>query len=214
MTRTRKNYVPALLAVALVAVVAVGCASSTKFTSTWKEPGAGPIDVTGQKVAVFVISPHDSVRRSGETLMAKEITERGAQGVAGYTLMSPEEVKDVEIAKAKLEEGNFDAVLTIHAVDSKQETTWTPGTSYAAWPGYYGSWGGYWGYGWGMAYDPGYMRTDTIVSVETMIYDVESGEPIWAGRSETTNPDELSKAISDLADELGDELVKSGLLTQ
>ena len=53
---------------------------------------------------------------------------------------------------------------------------------------YYGSFYGYWGYGWGAVYDPGYLRTDTVVMVETLIYSVTQDKLVWAGHSKTTNP--------------------------
>lgn len=194
----------------LFVVFLAGC-SSTKYVATWKEPGVGPTTLSGKKIAVFVISPQEALRRASETAMARQITSRNAEGVAGYTLMSADEARSQEVAAAKLRDLGFDAILSLHAVDKSQETTYTPGTTWVT-PGYYGSWGSYWGHGWGMAYEPGYLRTTTIVTVETLIHDVATGKLIWAGRSETANPSKIEDSIKELASELEKELVRSGLL--
>ena len=55
------------------------------------------------------------------------------------------------------------------------------------WGGYGGFYGGFYGYGWGAAYSPGYLRTDTIVHVETLVYDLNQNKLVWAGQSKTRN---------------------------
>lgn len=210
--RSRSWSVPlGSIVVGLVVVAALGCGSTTHFVSTWKEPSAGPAELAGQKVAVFAISPQESLRRAAEGAMAREISTRGAEGVAGYTVMTTEEARDLETAARKLEEDGFDAVVTLQAVGQRDETYYQPGTMWMS-PGYYGTWGGYWGTGWSTVYDPGYLVNETIVTVETMIYDLPSGELIWAGRSETTDPSKVDAFVEDLASALDDELVKTGLL--
>ena len=37
-------------------------------------------------------------------------------------------------------------------------------------------------------YSPSYLRTDTIVNVETLVYDLKADKLVWAGKSESKNP--------------------------
>ena len=78
-------------------------------------------------------------------------------------------------------------VVVLRAAGAKKEVSYSP--AYWSAP-YYGSFwgGGYYGYGWNSVYDPGYLRTDTIVRVETLVYDLKADKLLWAGMSESTNP--------------------------
>lgn len=199
---------PAVLV--LLAATALGCASTTRFVSTWQEPTAQAGALAGKKVAVFTISDNQAMRRVTESVMAREITERGAQGVAGNTLMSAEETRDQAAAAAKLRQGGFGAVVTMRGVGTRERTNYNPGTLWID-PGYQ-SWGGYWTASWAHVYTPGYMAMEMTVMIETLIYDLETGQLLWAGRSDTTDPSSVEQMIEQLASELDGELAKSGLL--
>jgi hypothetical protein len=197
--------------VVIATALAFGCAS-TSFVSSWKAPLDGPIEFDGKRVAAIIMSADESIRRAGETALAREISARGAQGVPSYTIIPGEAAKDKDAAKKKLQEANVDGAVLMRVVSSEQEISYSPGTSwYGAYP-YYGSFGGYWGYGWGMAYDPGYLRTDKIVMVETLVYSVAQDKLLWAGQSKTTNPSNVQKFVVELADGAAKEMRKAGFI--
>ena len=81
------------------------------------------------------------------------------------------------------------------------------------WGGAGGFYGGFYGYGWGGAYGGSTIRTDTIVYVETLVYDLTSDELLWAGQSSTMNPSKADKMVKELVDEAAKEMRKQGLLT-
>ncbi len=195
----------------ILASIAAGCAT-TSFVSSWKAPLDGPIEFDNKRVAAVVVSADQATRRAGETALAREISARGAQGVPSYTILDGEAVKDKDAAKKKLQDSNIDGAVIMRMVSKDQELSYSPGTSwYAPYP-YYGSFGGYWGYGWGMAYDPGYLRTDTVVMVETLVYSVAQDKLLWAGQSKTTNPSNIQKFIADLSDGAAKEMRKAGFI--
>ena len=82
----------------VVAVGAFGCAT-TRFKSTWRDPAAQPITLRGQKVAAFMLSQNESMRRSGEDILARELTARGVQGIAGYQLTGGQPIQDSEVLR-------------------------------------------------------------------------------------------------------------------
>jgi hypothetical protein len=195
----------------MVAVTAVGCAS-TSFVSSWQAPVEGTIQFDNKRVAAVVVSADETTRRAGETALAREISARGAQGVPSYTLLSEEDAKDKDAAKKKLQDAKIEGAVIMRAISNEQEISYSPGTGwYGAYP-YYGSFYGYWGYGWGMAYDPGYLRTDRVVLVETLVYSLAQDKLLWAGKSKTTNPENLQKFISELADAAAKEMRKAGFV--
>ena len=74
-------------------------------------------------------------------------------------------------------------------------------------------WGGYYGYGWGGAWGGGTdIRTNTIVTVETLVYSLKQNKLIWAGQSTTTNPSLVDSFVRELAEAAAREMKKAGLL--
>ena len=195
----------------LAAASALGCAS-TSFQSTWKAPEAGPLNFKGKKVAALVISKEEGVRYGAEDALAREITKHGAVGVPAYGAIPKELTQDKEKAKEFLAKAGVVGVVAMRVVGKDQEISSSPATYYAS-PYYSTFWGGgYYGYGWSGIYDPGYVRTDTIVSVETLVYSLEQDKLVWAGRSETTNPSKVGPFIQELTAKAASEMKKQGLI--
>ena len=190
---------------------AVGCAATT-FNSTWKAPGAEPLNFKGKKVAALIVSKEESIRYGAEEALAREITAQGAEGVAAYRIVPKEVIEDKDKAREYLEKADVVGVVAMRAVGKEQQITSSPRTYWGA-PYYASFWGpGYWGWGWSAVYDPGYLRTDTIVSVETLIYDLPQNKLVWAGRSQTTNPSRVGPFIKELVGKAASELKKEGLI--
>ena len=79
---------------------------------------------------------------------------------------------------------------------------------------YAGGWGPYYGYGWSAAYSPGYVVTDTIVRVETLVFDLKQNKLVWAGQSETTNPENLHQFMRDLVKAVGADMRRKGVIAE
>jgi hypothetical protein len=93
-------------------------------------------------------------------------------------------------------------------VDAKTVRTYTPDT-WTTTP--YGTLWGYYGYGWSSMYVPGRVDTDTVVSIETLIFSVPRNQLLWAGVSESRNPKDARRLIADLVKTIAKELQKQGL---
>ena len=109
---------PASIAVWLcAAAAAAGCASpATLFQATWRDPGAAPVVLTGQKVVALVMSADEPQRRRAEDALAGEITARGARGVAAWTLLPAADVPDEAKARAALAAAGAAGVVTMQVV--------------------------------------------------------------------------------------------------
>jgi len=204
--------------VALAAVAAGACASTT-FNSTWKAPDAGPQNMQGKKVVAFVMTPDESVRYGAEDVLAQELTKRGVVGVAGYSVVPKELTKDKEKAKEFLEKAGVKGAVAMRVVGKDKELSGSAGGYSPVGIGYWGSpvytsfyGGGFYGYGWGGVYMPGYLKTDTIVSVETLVYNLETDKLVWAARSETTNPEKVGPFIRELTAKAAAQMKKDGLI--
>jgi hypothetical protein len=209
-----------LLGAASVALLLAGCATTT-FTSTWKAPDAQPLQFKpGDKVIALVLAQSTSLRRAGEANLADELDKRGLKGVPAYTLLPDEEIRDEGKAQVAFNASGAAGIIVMRPQGQEQKVSSTPSTYYGA--GYYGSpyygslWGGgYYGHGWGGGfYDPGTIRTDTYVSIETVIYDLRQNKLVWAGQTKTMNPADVESFVSELAEAISRELRASGMVAQ
>jgi hypothetical protein len=203
------NLAARALIVTAVVIVATACAT-TSFQSTWKAPDAKPVVLSGQKVVAFVLTKNAAARRSAEDALAREISAGGAQGIASYTLIPDAGATDEAKAKAQVEAAGAEGVVVMRPVDSSKEVV---ATSTYSGPMYGPYWGGYYGYGWGGAYGGGVdVRTNTIITVETLVYSIPQNKLIWAGQSNTTNPSKVDAFVKELATAARREMKKAGLL--
>ena len=196
---------------AVAALCAAACATTT-FQSSWRAPGSTPLNFKGKKVAALIVSKEEGVRYGAEDALAREITKQGAIGVPAYGQIPKELTQDKEKAKEFLDKAGVVGVVVMRVLGKDQEISSSP-ASYYAMPYYSSFWGGgYYGYGWGAVYSPGYTRTDTIVTVEILVYSLEQDKLVWAGRSQTTNPEKVGPFIQELTSKAAAEMKKQGLI--
>jgi hypothetical protein len=193
-------------------LVVSGCTSA--FVSTWKAPDAEPFQLQGSKVAAIVMMRNEASRRAAEDALAREITARGAEGVPMYQILPDARPQNEAEARAALEKRGMAGAIVMRPVSIDKEIRSTP-TTYS---GYYGSyWGGYYGHGWGtpwgMGVSTGEIRTDTIVTIETLIYSLRQNKLVWGAQSRTTNPRNVDKVVHQLAEDAAKELAKQGLIS-
>ena len=194
---------------ALVLFAAVLAGAQSTFISTWKSTTAGPVSFTGRKVAALVIVDDESLRMSAEEALAREITTRGPTGVAAYRLIPREELTDKEKAKAWFDKAEIQGAVVLRLVATDTQKVY----SAVIWGGgYYANAWDYYGYGWATAYPIGKGRNETTITVETVLYDLATANPIWAGVSRTTNPKDVASFMKQLAAEVVESLEKEGLV--
>jgi hypothetical protein len=134
------------------------------------------------------------------------------EGIPAYNLIPPNETRDKEKAKTLFNAAGIAGVVVLRAVGTEKEITSSPGYWSSANYGSFWGGGGYYGYGWGAVYEPGYLRTDTIVTVETLVYDLKADKLVWAGLSQSTNPSKVETLIKELVAAAAAEMKKQGLI--
>jgi len=183
--------------------------TKAKFSSTWKAPGAAGVTYAGKKVLGLIVSDDLSLRMSAEEALARELTARGAQGVAAYRVIPREEIRNVDSAKRWFEQSGAAGVVVMRVVDLSKEkiptsVIWTGAT--------YGSLWDYYPYAWGSAIAIGPGRTETRVVVETLIFDVPGNRLLWAGTSETVNPKDAQATVKGIVVSAAEQMKKDGLI--
>jgi hypothetical protein len=195
-----------------VATLMLTACASTTFSSTWRAPDAQGVDPTGKKVAAVYMSTNESSRRAAEDILARKLTEHGAQGVPSYTLIETSVASDVDRTKKQLSEAGVDGVVIMRVLGEKERTRVTyTGAPYGYAP-YYRTWSGYWGFGWGAPYSPAEVTTTTELAIETLVYSLTRNELLWAGTSRTTDPGKISKLVDEIADSAAKEMTRQGVL--
>jgi len=188
--------------------VSLGACATTEFKSVWKDPSVQHLEFQGKRVATFVVTKDVARRRAAEDALANELQKRGVRAAPGYQLIPDENLTNKEAIRQRLEAMGIEGAVVMRIVDRRQEVSYVPPSG-----PYYGSFYGYWDYGWAATASPGYMRSDTIVSVETLVYSVPQDKLLWGGVSETTDPGKLDKFVREVVDATAKEMKKAGLIS-
>jgi len=202
----RQSMITLVLATLLVGAVA----AKARFTSTWKAPGAQGVSFAGKKVVGLIVHDDMNLRMSAEEALARELANRGLQGVAAYRLIPKEEIRDPKLVKAWFERAGAAGVVMMRLIDLSKEkipsaVVWQSAT-------YYNSLWSYYPYSWGAVYEIVPARTEVKFVVETIIFDVAAGHMVWAGTSESTNPKGVQTLVKDIVEAAGAEMKKDGLV--
>ena len=126
-------------------------------------------------------------------------------------------IQDQEKSRALMEKAGVVGVVSMRVVGNEQRITSTP-SSFWVGPPHSAFWGppgwgrpGYWGWGWGFASAP-MIQTDTVVSVETLIFDLTRDKLVWVATSRTTNPSNVPSFIRELSRAAAGALRRQGLI--
>ena len=184
-----------------LALLLGACAPNTEVIDSWKDPNIGPQKY--KKVLAVFISQDPSLRRAGEDQLAKRLPNL----VPSYSSLPEGATRDKDQARAWIQKNGFDGVVIMRPVKVDKETTYVPGSTYVV-PAGYGSMYGYWGTGWGYAYDPGYVRQDQVVMVETNVYNVSNAKLVWASRTKSYNPESVRQLVDEIVDQTAAEMKK------
>ena len=168
-----------------------------------KIPTAQPIQF--RKTVTVFVTKDEAMRRSVEDQLAARFTG----GVPSYTIIRTIDPDNHEAILDRLRETGFDGAVIMRVVDVTTQPAYVPGSYWYATPY---TFNGYWNAAWAYPYDPGYVVTDRIVSVETQVYSLAEDKLIFAARSETTNPASARKLTSSIMRHITADMKKKGLL--
>lgn len=193
------------------AALCVSACGTTTFTSTWKAPDAQRVDPVGKSIAALVISPDKKQRRDAEVYLTHELTIRGMRGVAAYTLIGLDH-PTVDYARTRFKEAGVEGVVILRLVAHDQHTIVDPGgfsgSAYGTFGSYYSS------YGMELTYSTGSVQTDSVVTLETLIYSLTQDKLLWAGTSRTSNPEGVQSLIAEVAEGVSSEVANQGLVAR
>ena len=175
-------------------LVLLGACSSTMLVENWSDP-----DYQGpplKKILVIGMIKSDAKRHAFEDEFSSLITQGNRKGIASHTLLpNLEKSGNKEQVLAAVEKAGADGVMivTTHGLINQQRVT--PATfSYSPNAGMYG----YYNTSHAVTYNPGYTVTDTLLRIDTKLFNVASEKMIWSGKTESFNPTSSREVIGDL----------------
>jgi hypothetical protein len=193
----RMKYGVGLAVIAAVAASSgiTGCYHATELGSTWHDRKTQSLEFH-KTVAIFM-SSDQALRRTVEDHLAA----RYPNAVPSYTIFP--DFQDPTAALAQLQQSGYDGAILMRVTDVET-------TNYV--PGYDDGYPVTWGSSWGHPYDPSYVVSDRIVSVETQIFALDENKLVFTASSETTNPANMGKLTDSVMRHVMDRLKKDGLI--
>jgi hypothetical protein len=153
-----------------------------------------------------------TVRRSYEEKLVQELKKKGVNAVPSAAIMPGDELPDKESVRTAIQGKGFDSVLVTRIIGVEKETRYIPPRTYVI-PdrNYYGFYDYYYR-SYQVVQQPGYLEEETIVSLETNIYDVNTEKLVWAITSESFNPNKAAEVIKPLSKLIVDKLRKDKMI--
>lgn len=203
------------LALALIGLTLLAC-SSTNMTGSWTNSDfKGPI----KKVYVVGIAKSEMNRRVFEDAFSNQFFSQGVSSDASYRDINFSNELTKELLAQKMAERGCDSVVLTRVIGQRKETVTTsvydsvysPGPYYGGYgrynrPGHYGSWGSYYGHPYAAFYEPTITTERVILTVESVMYDLETEQLIWSAQFATAFDGSIDKIIEKYVKEVTKDL--------
>lgn len=193
---------------ALFVLLLTACASPEIVTGSWKDSDYHR-KIT--KVLVIGLSKNRTRRRAFEDTLVTRFRQAGVEAVPSYQLVPLHEPLDKEAVKEEvrlaIQGKDFNTVLVSHLIGVDKRTTYIPPTSHLEYGFYHNVVTAY-----SIVYTPGYLAHDTVVSLETNLYDTRSEKLVWSMTSHSFNPSDAMDVIKPLSRKIIGSLSARGLL--
>ena len=199
-----------ILATYIFGILAISSCSSTKVTSTWREPNKAISLNKLNKVLVVALFQNETSRRKAEDQMVSYFY---GKGVASYNYLDKNiSTKNENAIREKIKNDGFDGAVTMRLLDVDKEEVYSRG-NISMYPSYYRNFSGYYFRNWGYFSDPGYYSTTKTYTVETNVFSIKEDKIIWSGITKTTDPSGVTKMTDEIGKAVFNEMVKEGFIS-
>jgi hypothetical protein len=203
----RRTLLAALASLALAGSAHAG----TKVLDSWADAQYGKLKF--KNVLAIVATKDASLRRTAEDEICRNVVKTAC--TRGYTILSEADAGDKDKAIAKIKEGGFDGVILLRALGGDGGMTREAGAERPTYYWTFYTYYGYWGASWGVPYvaaNTSYTKAQTFMTLETNIYDLSTDKLVWAGSTQTKNPDSARELVKDATKAVRKDLKAKGLV--
>ncbi|RXK83252.1 hypothetical protein [Filimonas effusa] len=191
-----------ILPVMALALLAQGCGSSSRITTSWKDTEASMPALKKVLVLGLFMDKDRVLRLKTEQELAASLKALGYDAITAAEEYGPKSFQNMkeEQALQKLKSINVDGIVTVTLLDKNKEKYYVPGNvSYAPYPIMRRGFWGYYSYYYPRVYDPGYYQTSTTYFFETSLYTVNGNRLLYSAQSEAFDPSSVSSLANDYA---------------
>lgn len=205
-----------LMGLALLGLLATAC-SSTTVKNSWVKPGYSD---KIENVYLIGIAKEEDYRRIFEETFKRQLSGQGVRAVTSHNDLPKDQENSRENIIKAMSANSCDSVLLTKLVRKRTEagtkgqginvvkTTPVP-LYYDPW---YNSWGSYYNQGYSVVnIQPTTPGTTTLI-IESVLYDLKTGERIWAAQLETVEEIDPIKMIRDYVEAVTRNLEGKGLI--
>ena len=193
-----RTWLPVLLLVALT-----GC-STTKLTDSWQAPGFQRKSM--DKVLVVAMTANPTSRILFEEGFRKALQSKGIQATASHTAIG-DAMPNRETVTAYVQKHRIGFVI-VSDYAGTTVTKWAVPESvrtYYTGP-YYPTYSGYWSGNTITMTRESYVEQKRTTMLSTSIFDVNTEDLVWVGRSKSFNVDSIADDANDLANQIVSEI--------
>ncbi|HEX7977043.1 MAG TPA: hypothetical protein VF461_00465 [Gemmatimonadaceae bacterium] len=194
-----------IAALPLALVLASGCWRRTELAATWHEPSPTLLNFN-RTVAVF-FTTDESMRRATEDQLAAVFPNT----IPSYRVLPNVANIDKGTILQQLRKAGFDGAITMRVTNVSEQINYNAAYNGPYWGGAYG-FAGYWDNGWAYPYNPYYITTTQVVSVETNIYSLAKDKLVFAALSQTSDPANVGKLVRSVMRHVNEQLRKDGMI--
>lgn len=193
----------------LIATIMTVACSSTKITSSWREPDKTLTINQLNKVLVVALFNNETNRHKAEDQMAGYLK---GKGVVSYNYFSDKfDRKNEDVIRESIAAAGFDGAVTMRLIDVEKEKIYMP-SNMPLYPAYSRNFPAYYYRNYGYYQQENYYRTTRIYTVETNVYSIKENKIIWSAITQTTDPEGVDKLTSEIAQVVYKRMVKEGFL--
>jgi len=187
---------------ALVLASAMSSCANTKFTKQWvaEDFNEKPYD----DILVLVVADKMGNRQDAENYIVEKLGEAGIDAMPSFDILPKTETIDRDAVGKAIDGLQLDAVIVMYATGITEEEYYIPARRFGVYSGYgyghthYNSFYNYYPHALTYVYLPGYDNTHYVVTLETSLFDLNSGNMIWSGQSNTFAPESVDDVIHNI----------------
>lgn len=173
-------------------MLAAGCTSTSKITSSWKAENVQPKNYNKILVLGLMNVPDRTIREKMEEHLVADLKILGYDAVCACEEFNPKAFDNMteEAAINELKNNSIDAVLTIVLLDKQKEKNYVAGNIFYSPYGYY--YNRFWEYRstlYRRIYTPGYYVSNTKYFWESNLYDMATQQLVYSVQTQSFNPD-------------------------
>ncbi|MGB5276248.1 MAG: hypothetical protein WBO16_11985 [Gammaproteobacteria bacterium] len=186
----------------LVFAISLSSCANTKFTKQWlaEDFDQEPYD----DILVLVVADKMGNRQDAENYIVEKLGETGIDAMPSFDILPKTETIDRDAVGKAIDGLQLDAVIVMFATGVTEEEYFVPARRFGVYAGYgyghshYDSFYNYYPHAVNYVYIPGYDNTHYVVALETSLFDLNTGNMVWSGQSNTFAPESVDDVIHNI----------------